>query len=238
MTKPGANAFTKLPSRSNAVRTRCSVSLLAGPRYMRGVWEAQTMATDMIGFLRTPNEYGPPDVRGLFLHKRTLAFGKGTVDRLARQRLHDVVEIPVALILSGLLHLEQVHVVDHLAVGADVAVAREEVVHPLVFHLLHDDRRIVRARRLDGFEIVRDRRIDSAMKAGRHDLGFSIEALSPCARLRRTVPVEGRHLVSVVRDLQSDRTHIGQYGLQRNDLGFRAQPEFVGLLQRSHRITA
>src|SRR6478752_1408611 len=107
----GSNSFTKAPSRSNAVRTRCSVSLLAGPRYIRGVWDAQTIATDMIGFLWTRERLSMV-IRGLFVNQRALALGEWPVNGLAGQRLQDVVEVPITLVLSKLLHLEQIHVVD------------------------------------------------------------------------------------------------------------------------------
>src|SRR5260370_15551761 len=97
---------------------------------------------------------GSIDCSRLLLHQRARAFGKRTVDGLAGQCLQDVVEIPGALVLSGLLHLEQVHVVDHLAVGANVAVGRKEVVHPLLLHLFHDGRSVIGGRRFHGFRAV------------------------------------------------------------------------------------
>src|ERR1700733_7056432 len=88
------------------------------------------------------------------LDQRATAFVERTAGFVAGHGGEQLVEIPLAFRLLGLLHLEQVHVVSHASVVSDAAVPGEEVVDRGFPHLRHHLRRFVGADRIDGLEVV------------------------------------------------------------------------------------
>src|SRR5882724_272182 len=82
-------------------------------------------------------------------HQRATALVERTESLVARHRGDQLVEIPLILGFRWLLDLEQIHVVDHAAVDADLAVFGEEVVDRSGAHLRHHLRRLIGSDRLD-----------------------------------------------------------------------------------------
>src|SRR3546814_3115137 len=82
------------------------------------------------------------------------------------QSCYDVVVVPRSLRLFGGLDLHQVHVVDHAAVFAHVAVFGKEVVDLVRFHPLHQGIGVVSAGRLHAVQIERYRGVVASLQHG------------------------------------------------------------------------
>src|SRR3954449_3605959 len=96
--------------------------------------------------LRTTRPNGSNDeAPSIWLHQRAAALVQRTEGLVARHGGEQLVKVPLTLGLRRLLHLEQVHVMHHAAVDADLAVLGEEVVDRGGAHLLHDLRCLVSA---------------------------------------------------------------------------------------------
>ena len=132
-----------------------------------------------------------------------------------------LVVVPAAFGFRRLLDLEQIHVVHHAAVLADLAVLGEHVVDRRVLHDLHDGRRVGGAGGLHGLQIMRDRGIDAGLRRGRHPLDALHEALGERAGLVVEVPVEGFRQQQALRGLKPDAVDVGDEGEQRRQLSGR-----------------
>src|SRR6201996_3497672 len=94
------------------------------------------------------------------LHQRAVALVERAEGFVAGHGGEQLVEVPFALGFLGLLDLEQIHVVNHAAVDADLAVLGEDVVDRHGPHLRHHLLRVVGANGVDRLEIVHGRRIE------------------------------------------------------------------------------
>ncbi len=167
------------------------------------------------------------------LHQRAAAVCERAVGLVAGDGREDLVEIPLALRLGGRFHLHQIHVVDHAAVVADVAVLGEEVVDRGRFHFGDHGLGLVGAGGIDGLEIVRDRRVDAGLDHGGHMTGLLEETLGEGAARIVHVPVEGLGHDHALGDAEAEAVGIGdleQQGHQR--LVILSQIEFRRLLDR------
>ena len=129
-----------------------------------------------------------------------------------------LVIIPARLGFRRLLDLEQIHVVHHAAVLADLAVLGEHVVDRRLLHDLHDGGGVGGARGLHGFQIMADRRIDAGLRRGRQPLDALHEALRERAGVVVEIPVEGFGQQQALRRLQPDAVDVGDEGEQRREL--------------------
>src|SRR5262249_24074330 len=98
--------------------------------------------------------------------------------RFLRDLAHDLVVIPRVLALGRACHLVERQVVEDAAVGADAARA-PEIVDRQLAHLARDDGRVLGPGRVDGLEIVGDRRIGGGLLLGWHAADLGEEALRP-----------------------------------------------------------
>jgi hypothetical protein len=125
-----------------------------------------------------------------------------------RNLAHQVVVVPVALGFRGLLDLEQIEIAHDAAVLADAAVLGHEVVDGRLVHLLQHRLGRVRARRLDGVQVVHGGAVVAGLDHGRHAAGAFEITLGPLPRLVVQVPVEGFHQVQALRVFQPHAAHV------------------------------
>ena len=151
---------------------------------------------------------------------------------LAVHRLHHLVVVPRIFRFLRRLHLHDVHVVDHGAVGADVAALGEHVVDLGLLQLRHDLVGIGRAGRLDGLQVGQGGRVGAGLVHGRLLLHLGEEALGEGARLVVQVPVPAGGQVQPLRGLQPQAVDVGDEGEQRRRLHGLGDAELVGGLER------
>src|SRR5689334_4447675 len=90
----------------------------------------------------------------VFRYKGALSISERPISLISRQR-SDLLEIvPWIFRFLGRLHLEQMHVADHAAVFADIAVGTGRIVDLQLLHLLHDGLRVHRASGLDRLQVM------------------------------------------------------------------------------------
>src|SRR6476619_7623540 len=123
--------------------------------------------------------YALPTLRRpfLFFHQRTARSFQRLERFVAGDRRQQLVVIPARLRFRRLLDLEEIHVMHHAAVLADLAVLGEHVVDRGFLHDLDDGGGVGRSRGLHGFQIVRHRGVDAGLRRRRHALDALLEAL-------------------------------------------------------------
>src|SRR5690606_17988713 len=92
----------------------------------------------------------------LFLDEFAGGLFEGCIDFIAWQCLDDVVVVPRLFGFGWLLDLHEVHVVDHAAIFAYIAVLGEEVVDLVGFHPFHQGIAIISTTGLDALQIEVD----------------------------------------------------------------------------------
>src|SRR4051812_2723526 len=128
--------------------------------------------------LRTTRPNGSNDeAPSIWLHQRAAALVQRTEGLVARHGGEQLVKVPLTFGLRRLLHLEQVHVMHHAAVDADLTVLGEEVVDRSGAHLLHDLRCLVSADGLDRLQIMHGGRIETGLDHGGHVADLLVKTL-------------------------------------------------------------
>src|SRR6516162_11924916 len=113
---------------------------------------------------------------GASLRQRTAAFFRAEERLVAGHHGELLVVVPRLLRFRGLLHLEQIHVVDHTAILLHLAL-RKGVVDRQFLQLLGHGFRILGAGRLDRLQIAQRCRIGAGMDHARHPPRALEEAL-------------------------------------------------------------
>ncbi len=115
---------------------------------------------------------------------------------------------------------------------------REEVVDRSGLHLGHHLVRVIRARGLDGLEVVHELRIDACLNHRRHLLVALEEALRPLAAGVVAIPIERRRQVHPLRRGEAEAVYIREKDEQTSQALFRSDSEFIGLLDGVDRVGA
>ena len=101
----------------------------------------------------------------------------------ARNDCEDFVVIPRPPRFLGRLDLDEVHIVDKSAVGANFAAFRKEIINPKIPHFAGDRLGLISPRGANRAQIVEHGGVHAGMAHGRHDLAPVEELLRPGTRL-------------------------------------------------------
>ncbi len=173
------------------------------------------------------------------LDQWTGPLGHGHKCLVAGYLLDDLEQIPRTLRLGGLFHLDQEQVMDHGAVGPQMAVDGEEVIDLHLLHCLHDCVGIIGACLLDRLQVIHGGGIDPCLVHGRHGSGLGKVALGPLARGLVAIPVEGGGEFHPLGDIESKALDIGQKDQHAGDgLPALNDAELSGLLNGVDKVTA
>src|SRR3546814_5103873 len=122
------------------------------------------------------------------LFRSAVALGHRPVGLVSRDRREDLVVVPRPLRLRRLLHLDQIHVAHHTAVGTDGGGVGHEVVDRHFLHLLRDRLGLVGAGRIDRLHV---------MGYGAVGAGLAVAGRTAVPRLSPLVP--GARLLEIGR---------------------------------------
>src|SRR5262245_30381807 len=130
-----------------------------------------------------------------------------------------LVEVPRALRLVRLLHLEEIHRMDLAAVGADFALAEQLVVGRHGLHLGDHCLAVGVALQLgDGLEIVQHRRIDAGVDHAWIDALVALrELFGELAVGVVLIPIPGLGEREALRHRQAERLDIGEEDQERRE---------------------
>jgi hypothetical protein len=172
-----------------------------------------------------------------YFQSGALGLGLGGEDLVARQRLEHLQVVPGLLGLGGRLHLDQVHVVDEAAVGADLALAVEVVD----LHALELRHHLVGVGGLGGghgLQVGHGGRVVGGLHVGGHALGLLEEAVGELARVVVQVPVPAGGVQQAFGVLQAQAVDVAQEDQQAGGLHGLVDAEFLGRLDRVDGVAA
>src|SRR5215813_8659085 len=163
-------------------------------------------------YRQTAKSYPWASSCSLPLHERAAAFPQWPEGFRGGNRGAGLVEVARILGFGRLLHLEQIGIVDLASVGAHGALAEQGIIGWKLFHLGHDGATVaIGLERLDSFEIVRDRRIDSGLDHGREFSGaLGLPSLGPGAVVVVHVPIPGLGEGEALRRRQAERRDVAR----------------------------
>src|SRR5579863_8447420 len=153
----------------------------------------------------------------LLLHERTFAFRQRSKCVVARNGLNDLDKVPRTLRLGRRLYLDEIHIVHHTAILADVATGGKDVVYRRCPHFPQNGERPIGAAIFDGLQIMAHGRIRSSLNLRWHCIHPLEETVRPFSSFGRPIVMECHGCVIALSEFGSDCLHLVEHHLHRCD---------------------
>src|SRR3984957_3867052 len=172
------------------------------------------------------------------LYQRALALRQRRKRFIRRNTTNDVIIVPRLLDVRLLLDLEEVEVMDELAVLADLFPAREEVVDGILAHPPGDGVGIIGTRRSNTSKIMRKAGVDGSLGCGRHPPVQLKEAMAESPGFIVQAPIPSDHGCEAARNIEAHAVDIRQkQQLSQRPLRSGVHSELLPLLHGVDELT-